>query len=105
MYVTSPTSNVISIVDLTTNKLVTSLPVPGNPFTVAFNPEGTRRYVTNSGAGTISVVDNSNNAIVKEIPVGKSPVRGGQHSPRPVRVRDLGSGTARCQWSTPRRWR
>lgn len=72
-YVVNQFENTVSVVDVATNAIVTSIPVGTFPTSIALNSSGTRAYVTNNG-GTVSVVDTTNNSVITTIKVGSSPM-------------------------------
>ena len=51
-YVPNEKTNDISVINTTTNKVISTIPVENNPVGVAVNRDGTRVYVTNSGNDT-----------------------------------------------------
>jgi YVTN family beta-propeller protein len=60
--------NTISVIDGTTNQIVTDIPVPGlDPSTIAINPSTNVIYAADGN--TISVIDGTTNQIVADIPV------------------------------------
>jgi gliding motility-associated-like protein len=72
-YVASSTSNTVSVVDLTSNTLKTTIPVGINPYGVTLSPDGTRAYVANLFSANVSVINTANNAVIATIPVGGNP--------------------------------
>ena len=64
----------VSVIDTSTDTVVTTVRVGGAPYGAAVNPSGTRAYVTNWYSGIVSVIDTSSNTIVKSIRVGYSPI-------------------------------
>ena len=76
---------VVSVIDTTRNKVVTTIPVGGGPVGVAITPDGTDgherdgrphqpfAYVTNLVDNTVSVIDTAGNKVVATIPVGSAP--------------------------------
>jgi YVTN family beta-propeller protein/VCBS repeat-containing protein len=72
-YVANRTDNTVTVIDTTTNGVVTTIAVGTAPAAVAVNPAGTRAYVANSGAGTVSVINISTNAVIATVKVGNAP--------------------------------
>jgi YVTN family beta-propeller protein len=66
-YLTNPTSNTVSVIDIATNTLVATIPVGGFPEALAITPDGTRVYVTNALDNTVSVIDTATNTVVATI--------------------------------------
>ena len=64
----------VSVVDLATNKAVSSIPTQGNPWGVAIKPDGSRVYVTNEYSDSVTAIDTSGNGVVAHIPVGNNPM-------------------------------
>jgi len=76
-YVANSNSNSVSVIDISTNAVVATVPVGIEPVGVAITPDGTRVYVANEGpntsprvGGSVSVIDTSTNAVVATVPVG-----------------------------------
>jgi len=55
--VTNPYSNTVSVIDTTTNAVVTTIPVGTYPHGVAVAPDGSHVYVANSNSNTVSIID------------------------------------------------
>ena len=60
-YVTNGMSNNVSVIDTSTNKVVTSVPVGSGPDGIAITPDGSYAYVANSGSNNVSVINTSTN--------------------------------------------
>jgi YVTN family beta-propeller protein len=65
-------NNTVSVIDTTTNTVVTTVPVPSAYFPAA-TPDGTRVYVTNRIFHTVSVIDTTTNTVISTVPVGFFP--------------------------------
>ncbi|AKB28648.1 cell surface protein [Methanosarcina siciliae T4/M] len=72
-YITNEGSNSISVIDVSTNKVVATIPVGSNPVGVAINPDGTKVYVANDHSNDISVIDTATNAVIATVSAGSSP--------------------------------
>jgi YVTN family beta-propeller protein len=89
-YITNQTSNTVSVIDTTTNAVIATISVGGDPEGVAVTPNGPCRprywrsrrcrkgdgrkvYVANTISNTVSVIDTTTNAVIATIPVGISP--------------------------------
>ena len=72
-YVTNFSSNNVSVIDLSTNTVTTTITVGTNPRSVAVNPAGTYAYVGNYNSNNVSVIDLSTNTVTTTIPVGTGP--------------------------------
>lgn len=61
-----PGQDSVSVLDLTTNLLATTIYDPSfkGPFTITINPSGTLAYVTNSDSSTISIIDIATNKVI-----------------------------------------
>jgi YVTN family beta-propeller protein len=68
-YITNADSNNVSVLDILTNTVVTTIPVGSSPRGVAVSPAGTRVYVTNYISNDVSVIDTASNTVVATIPV------------------------------------
>ena len=73
-YITEFNSGVVTVIDTSSNTIVTTVDVGFSPFGLAVTPDGTRVYVANSGDNTVSVIDTSDNTVVATVPVGTAPV-------------------------------
>ena len=74
-YVTSISTDDVSVIDVNTNTVVgTPIPVGFAPIAIAVIPDGTRAYVSNYNADSVSVIDLTTNTVVgSPIPVGDGP--------------------------------
>ncbi|WDF79208.1 beta-propeller fold lactonase family protein [Mucilaginibacter sp. KACC 22773] len=69
LYVANGNLQSISVVDLTTNKITTDIPVGSFPYGMCLSPDGKRLYVANNNSSEVSVIDLSANNVTS-IPVG-----------------------------------
>ena len=67
------TTGTVSIINSSTNTIMTSLPVEKNPQAIAYNSANGLVYVANLLSNTLSVINGTINEVVNSIPVGKSP--------------------------------
>jgi YVTN family beta-propeller protein len=68
-------SNKVTVIDTTTNKVVTTIDVGLAPAGVAVTPDGGKVYVANEAVkGTVSVIDTATNAVSATVEVGSNPV-------------------------------
>jgi len=76
-YVANSGSNDISVINLSTNTVVQTIPLPLGSFPqeIVATPDGRKLYVTNIGNGTVSVINTATNAIKRTIilPGGAGP--------------------------------
>jgi YVTN family beta-propeller protein len=63
----------VSVVNTSTNAIVTTIPVGANPYGVTVSPDGSRVYIANLSAQSISVINTATNTVIATIPVGFSP--------------------------------
>ena len=68
-YFTNLGSNNVSVVNIPTNTVVTTIPVGKEPFAAAVSPDGSLVYVGNLEDGTISVIQTASNTVTATIPV------------------------------------
>ncbi len=73
-YVANNSANTVSVVQLSNNTVVKTIPVGSFPYQVAVNQADTFAYVTNSGSNTVSVISTSTNAVVATIAVQFGPM-------------------------------
>jgi len=71
-YVANFGSNSISVIDTSSNTVVSTVPVGSQPNGVAVTPDGTRAYVANGG-GDVWVISTSNNTVLAKVVVGEYP--------------------------------
>ncbi|MCO5946867.1 beta-propeller fold lactonase family protein [Mucilaginibacter sp. RT5R15] len=72
-YVTNANDNTVSVIDISTNKAVATIPVGSNPVRITISPDGSRVYVTNESSDDVSVINTSTNSVINTIPVGGVP--------------------------------
>jgi len=72
-YVTNANDNAVSVIDISTNKAVATIPVGSNPVRVTISPDGSRVYITNESSDNVSVINTSKNSVINTIPVGGVP--------------------------------
>jgi YVTN family beta-propeller protein len=68
-YATLQTGQGLAVVNVTTNALITTVPLSSDGFNLAVAPDGQRVYVT-TAAGTLYVIDASDNSVVTTLSVG-----------------------------------
>jgi len=73
-YVPNAISNDVSVIDTTTNSVITSIPVGDAPEGVCVSPDGVRVYVANRNSGDVSVIDTGTNTVIDTIPIGLYPM-------------------------------
>lgn len=59
----------LKIIDLASNTVVDTIPLGGNPYGVAVNPQGTRLYVVKSLASQLTVVNTTTHQVIANIPL------------------------------------
>jgi YVTN family beta-propeller protein len=90
-------SDVVTVLDLQTYSVVTSIPVGDGPHSLEVSPDGTRVAVVNYISGDVSIIDPTTNAVVGTVPsVGAGPQD-------VTYARTTGTST-RPMWTTAR-WR
>lgn len=76
-YVANISVNTVSVINTTTNAVVTTIPVGDGPWGVALNQAGTYAYVVNNHdtatGDSVSVISTATNAVVATIKVGSVP--------------------------------
>ena len=74
IYVTNSDDNTISVIDITTNTVIDTIPIGIEPFDIAYSPYNQRMYVTNGGDSTVSVINTTTNTVDSTpITVGSAP--------------------------------
>ena len=72
-YVTNQNGNSVSVINVTTNTVSTTITVGSNPYGVSVSRDGSRVYITNYGDNTVSVITTATNAVSTPITVGNNP--------------------------------
>ncbi|HEY4327213.1 MAG TPA: beta-propeller fold lactonase family protein [Mucilaginibacter sp.] len=72
-YVTNETDNTVSVIDITKNVLVATVPVGAFPTGVTVSPDGGKVYVVNGNGNSVSVINTITNSVTASIPVGSEP--------------------------------
>jgi YVTN family beta-propeller protein len=70
---TSFSGSTVSVIDLPTNTLATTITVGAGPVGAAVNAAGTRAYISNQQGNSVSVIDTATNTVVATVPVGSQP--------------------------------
>ena len=74
LYVAEVTAKQVAVVDAASGKVVTTIPLAGEPSGLALSPDGTRLYVTAGSAdGKIHVLNLTTNAVEEALPAGHTP--------------------------------
>ncbi len=76
-YVTNGGENSVSVVELPSGKLASTIPVGEYPHGVRISPDGREAYVANFKAGSVSIIDTASMKEVARLPVGKGPAQTG----------------------------
>lgn len=77
VFVTDSESNIVSVVDLNTRKVVKTIATGRYPHGLRLSPDGRELFVANVEDGSVSVIDVATLTEVQPIPVGRSPVQVG----------------------------
>src|SRR5208283_5806461 len=72
-YITNAGSNTVSVIDIATNKVTSTLNVGDLPCGVAINPGGKKVYVTNVGSNNVSIIDTTKNKVTSTLDVESEP--------------------------------
>src|SRR5215469_1137502 len=72
-YVANATGTTVSVINTSTNAVVTTVTVGANPFAITVDQAGKNVYVGNETSNTVSVISTSTNGVVATIPVGAFP--------------------------------
>ncbi len=73
-YVANQSSNNVSVINIPTGQVVSTIPVGFGPWGTAISPDQKQVYVTNSGGNSVSVINAASGSVVATIPVGSSPL-------------------------------
>ncbi|WP_454845341.1 YncE family protein [Pseudomonas farris] len=73
VYVANYSSNTVSVIDTTTDKVIHTITELSSPSGLTVLPDGSRLYVGNRGANTVSVINTVNHSIIATIPSVANP--------------------------------
>ena len=74
IYVTNSNDNTVSVIDITTNTVIDTIPIGIEPFDIAYDRDNQRMYVSNGGDSTVSVINTTTNTVdPTPITVGSAP--------------------------------
>ena len=73
-YITNAGANTISVIDVTTHALVTTIPVGQAPEWASVTPDGSKVYIANHNSDNVSVINALTNTVIATIPVGPNPI-------------------------------
>ena len=65
--------NVVAVIDTSTNKVLSTIPIPAGPHGLVITPDGRWVYVSSDGDSKVSVIDTNTDAVTATIEVGKAP--------------------------------
>jgi len=63
----------VAVIDMTQNRVLSTIPVPKGPHGLVITPDGRKVYVSSDGASSVSVIDTGKDAVVATIDVGANP--------------------------------
>jgi gliding motility-associated-like protein len=69
-YIANQVSDNVTVINVVTNKVITTIPVGTTPQAVAVSPDGSRVYITNTNDNTISVINTATNTVISTFSVG-----------------------------------
>ncbi|CAN5341713.1 hypothetical protein BH09BAC6_BH09BAC6_23100 [soil metagenome] len=72
-YIANTYGNTVSVINTSTNSVVSTIPVGLEPVGVTVSPDGTRVYTANTYAGTVSVINTVTNSVIATVPLGSYP--------------------------------
>src|SRR5262249_17407983 len=72
-YVGDFKGNDVTVIDTATNTVLTTIPVPAGPDSMAITPDGQTVYVSSTGDTKISVIDTATDKVTGTIEVGANP--------------------------------
>src|SRR5262245_38422801 len=65
--------NAVAVLDTSTHRVLSTIPVPPGPHGLVITPDGRKVYVSSDGAATVSVIDTATDRVVRSIEVGPTP--------------------------------
>ncbi|MCO5384235.1 MAG: PKD domain-containing protein [Methanosarcina barkeri] len=69
-YITNSANDTVSVIDMATNNVTTTVPVGSGPGGVAVTSDEKMVYVANSNDGTVSVIDTGTNTVISTVNIG-----------------------------------
>jgi YVTN family beta-propeller protein/uncharacterized repeat protein (TIGR03803 family) len=72
-YVANINSNTVSVINIPTSTVASTIPVGSGPWGVAVSPDQTQVYVSNNHGNNVSVINTASDTVVATIPVQSSP--------------------------------
>jgi YVTN family beta-propeller protein len=73
VYVSNGRGGTISIINVSTNAVTSTIPVGQRPWGIALTGDGRKLYTANGPSNDVSVVDTEKLTVLKKVPVGKIP--------------------------------
>jgi YVTN family beta-propeller protein len=67
-YIVNNGSSEVTVIDVPTNTITTTIPVEANPTPIDLLPDGSLVFVANRADGSISVIDTATNTVINTIP-------------------------------------
>ncbi|WP_449602705.1 Ig-like domain-containing protein [Paenibacillus sp. Marseille-Q9583] len=72
--VTNRQDGTVSVIDPSTDTVISTIAVGSSPHGVAFNSDGSKAYVANYSSNSLSVIDTANLSVIRTISVSNKPV-------------------------------
>jgi len=72
-YVANFGDGTVTVIDVTGNAVVTTVPVGTQPYAVLASPDGSKIYVSDEYANTVLVMNAATNMVIATLPVGTAP--------------------------------
>ncbi|WP_158990276.1 gliding motility-associated C-terminal domain-containing protein [Mucilaginibacter sp. L196] len=72
-YIANSGDGTISVINVATNTIVSTIMPPHDPFCVCISPDGSKAYIgCSDGSSTVTIINTTTNAIISTIPVSSS---------------------------------
>ena len=72
-YILNSNDGTVSVLNIITNKIVTTIPTGNDPRAITTSADGKFVYVVNSGSNTVSIISTLTNSVISTIPGGVQP--------------------------------
>ena len=72
-YIPNCGDGTVSVINVATNTIATTIAVGSQPNGVSVNPNGSKVYITNQNSNTVSVINSATNTVTATITVGTEP--------------------------------
>jgi YVTN family beta-propeller protein len=73
-YIPNYSDNNVSVIDASTNTVISTISVGNGPGGIAVNPDGKKAFVVNNNSNVVSVIDTASNTVISAVNVESKPM-------------------------------